>query len=93
MFGKRNSSKEDLSNLNPTGNVNPDKVKHFQSGGAGSDEPVEYIVDENGDKYIVDGNHRVFAKLANGETVIDARESDLPEKVKRSWLGKLKGDK
>lgn len=78
-----------LDDLLPTGHVDPSKVEGFRSGGKGADQPIEYVVGEDGQKYTIDGNHRYWGARQRGEEEIEACESDLPDSVKRNWLDKL----
>lgn len=39
--------------------------------------PIDYIEDDNGQKYIVDGNHRFFAALKRGDSEILAERFDI----------------
>ena len=77
--------------LLPTAHVDPKKVEYFQKGGVGSDEAVGYFTGPDGQKYVVDGNHRVMAKLANGDEYTEAEEIDLPEDTKKSWFKRALG--
>lgn len=77
--------------LLPTSHVDPKKVEYFKAGGKGKDEPVGYVVGEDGQKYLVDGNHRVMAAIANNEPYTSAGEVDLPEDVRKGWFSKIFG--
>ena len=88
MFGNKNEAKPTpVDGLDSSTSTNPDKVTHFVNKGQGTELPVEYITDRDGNKHIVDGNHRLEAARQRGDTHISARESSLPDEIKRNWLG------
>lgn len=79
----------DINDLFPTGHVNANRVGHFMNDGDGVTEPVKYVRGDDGNLYIIDGNHRWFSAVGQGKTEISAIESDLPIDVKSSWLKNL----
>lgn len=62
--------------------------KYVKNGNAGD---LPYIVQIDGEHYIVDGNHRVVAEIVNGKTAVLARVNVMPSKV-TELLRKLKAE-
>ncbi len=77
--------------LLPTGAVDPSRVNYFQKKGKGHDHPVGYVEGDDGKLYVVDGNHRVMAHIANAEEWTEATKVKMPDDVRKKWFDKVFG--
>lgn len=85
------SKKIRTNDLLPTGEVDPDRVQYFQKKGKGHDLPVGYVEGNDGKLYVVDGNHRVMAHIANADEWTNATKVEMPDDVKKKWFNKAFG--
>lgn len=79
------------SDLLPTGKVDPNRVNYFRQKGKGHDQPVGYVEGDDGKLYVVDGNHRVMAHIADEQEWTTATKVDMPSDVRKRWFGGVLG--